>query len=62
MDTKSLLITPSIRATVSIEQASELMNVSRRTIYYWIKQGKLEIMKTINGSSRIYVDSLKKPR
>ncbi len=45
-------------ATVSIVQASELLNVSRRTVYNWIKTGKVKYSRTVGGSIRILYSSL----
>ncbi len=46
------------RTTVSIRQACELLDVSRRTIYNWIASAKVETVRTAGGSVRIYVDTL----
>ena len=46
------------RKTVSINQASELVGVGRRTIYNWMSAGKLEYVRTAGGSVRIYADTL----
>lgn len=46
------------RATVTIERACALVQVSRRTIYNWLRTGKVEYVRTAGGSVRIYVDSL----
>jgi excisionase family DNA binding protein len=43
---------------VPIMKACELAQVSRRTIYNWMKKGQLEVMRTAGGSRRIYVPSL----
>ncbi len=45
--------------SVSIEQAGYLLGVSRRTIYYWIRSGRLETVRTRLGSQRVLTDSLK---
>ena len=44
--------------SVSIDQAAQLLSVSRRTIYYRIRQGRLQTIRTIGGSQRILVESL----
>lgn len=44
--------------SVSIDQAAQLLNVSRRTIYYRIRDGRLQTIRTIGGSQRVLVDSL----
>ena len=46
------------RKTISINKASELVGVSRRTIYNWIASGKVEYIRTVGGSVRIFVDTL----
>ena len=46
------------RKTISIKKASELVGVSRRTIYNWIASGKVEYVRTAGGSVRIFVDTL----
>lgn len=46
------------RETVNIMQAMRKLGVSRRTIYNWIKAGKVERVYTAGGSPRIFVDTL----
>ena len=46
------------RKTISINKASELVGVSRRTIHNWIASGKVEYIRTAGGSVRIFVDTL----
>jgi excisionase family DNA binding protein len=46
------------RETVSIARAGELVGVSRRTIYNWIANGKVEYVRTAGGSVRIFADTL----
>ena len=46
------------RKTISIMKACELVGVSRRTIYNWIADGKVEYVRTAGGSIRIFVDTL----
>ena len=46
------------RKTISINKASELVGVSRRTLYNWITSGKVEYIRTAGGSVRIFVDTL----
>jgi excisionase family DNA binding protein len=45
--------------SVSIEQAGHILQVSRRTIYYWIRAKRLSTIRTRLGSQRILTDSLK---
>ena len=44
--------------SVSIDRAAELLNVSRRTIYNRIRDGRLQTIRTICGSQRVLVESL----
>lgn len=44
--------------SVSIDQAAHLLNVSRRTIYNRIRDGRLRTVRTLGGSQRVLVDSL----
>lgn len=46
------------RPLVSINKAGKLAGVSRRTIYNWIKLGKVEYVRTAGGPIRIYADTL----
>lgn len=46
------------RQHVSIAKASDMVGVSRRTIYNWIAASKVEYMRTAGGSIRIFVDTL----
>jgi excisionase family DNA binding protein len=46
------------RPTVSVKEASALVDVSRRTIYNWIEAGKVEYVRPVGGSIRIFTDSL----
>ena len=46
------------RTTISIVKAAALCGVSRRTIYNWLEQGKVEYVRTAGGSVRIYLDTL----
>jgi excisionase family DNA binding protein len=49
------------RRVVNIAQACELADVSRRTVYNWMRAGKVEYLRTAGGSVRIYVDTLFTP-
>jgi excisionase family DNA binding protein len=44
--------------SVTIDQAAQLLNLSRRTIYNRIRQGRLQTIRTIGGSQRVLVESL----
>jgi excisionase family DNA binding protein len=44
--------------SVMIDQAAELLGVSRRTVYYRIREGRLQTIRTPCNSQRVLVDSL----
>lgn len=46
------------RPTVSIKRATELTGVTRRTIYVWIAQRKVEWLRTAGGAIRIVEETL----
>lgn len=48
----------SLGRTLLIADAARLMGVSRRTVYYRLRDGQLESIKTRGGSRRIVVHSL----
>jgi excisionase family DNA binding protein len=52
------VFTPTIGRSVSIDQAAQLLGVSRRTIYNRIKDGRLQTLRTRVGSQRVLVASL----
>ena len=45
--------------SVMIDQAAELLGVSRRTVYYRIREGRLHTIRTLGGSQRVLLDSLR---
>jgi excisionase family DNA binding protein len=49
---------PRLGRSVSIDQAAQLLHVSRRTIYNRIRDGRLLTIRTIGGSQRVLLDSL----
>lgn len=53
---------PQLGRSVSIEQAAQLLGVSRRTVYYRIRDGRLRTIRTIGGSQRVLVDSVDEMR
>lgn len=53
---------PQLGRSVSIEQAAQLLGVSRRTVYYRIRDGRLRTIRTIGGSQRVLVDSVEEMR
>ena len=44
--------------TVSMMQACQMLGVSRRTLYYWIKSGRVETRRTALGSQRVLMASV----
>lgn len=50
------------RRTVNIPQACVVAGVSRRTIYYWLKNGTIEVARTTFGSVLIFEDTLPKTK
>jgi excisionase family DNA binding protein len=52
------LASPLVGRSVSIDQAAQLLNVSRRTIYNRIRDGRLRTVRTLGGSQRVLIDSL----
>jgi excisionase family DNA binding protein len=53
---------PQLGRSVSIEQAAQLLGVSRRTVYYRIRDGRLRTIRTLGGSQRVLVDSVEEMR
>jgi len=49
---------PRLGRSVSIDQAAELLHVSRRTIYNRIRDGRLVTIRTLGGSQRVLLESL----
>ena len=47
--------------SVSLDQAAGALGVSRRTIYNWIRAGRLQTIRTLRGGSqRVLLGSLRK--
>jgi excisionase family DNA binding protein len=44
--------------TVFVEEAARLLGVSRRTVYYRIREGRLRTIKTVGGSRRVLLESI----
>ena len=51
--------TPRIGRSVSLDQACQILQVSRRTVYNWIREGRLQTIRTLGGSQRVLVDSVR---
>jgi len=63
MDVQTLSVSeyqfqPQVGRSVSIEHCAQLLGVSRRTIYYRIRDGRLRTIRTLGGSQRILMDSV----
>jgi excisionase family DNA binding protein len=44
--------------SVMIDHAAEILGVSRRTVYYRIREGRLLTIRTIGGSQRVLLESI----
>jgi excisionase family DNA binding protein len=44
---------------VSLDQACQVLQVSRRTVYNWIREGRLRTIRTLGGSQRVLIESLR---
>ncbi len=53
---------PQVGRSVSIEHAAQLLTVSRRTVYYRIRDGRLRTIRTRGGSQRVLLDSVDQMR
>jgi excisionase family DNA binding protein len=53
---------PQLGRSVTIDQAAQLLGVSRRTVYNRIREGRLRTVRTLGGSQRVLVDSLQEFR
>ena len=49
---------PTARS-VFIEQAMRMLGVSRRTLYYRIRDGRLQTIRVHGGSQRVLIDSIR---
>lgn len=50
---------PRIGRSVSLDQACAILQVSRRTVYNWIRDGRLRTIRTLGGSQRVLVESVR---
>src|SRR5262245_62440740 len=46
------------RRSVFVEDAATLLGVSRRTVYYRIREGHLQTIRTRCGSQRVLIESI----
>ncbi len=49
---------PQLGRSVTIDQAAGMLGVSRRTVYYRIREGRLQTVRTLGGSQRVLMSSL----
>ncbi|MEO7133975.1 MAG: helix-turn-helix domain-containing protein [Vicinamibacterales bacterium] len=49
---------PQLGRSVTIDQAAQLLGMSRRTVYYRIREGRLRTIRTLGGSQRVLLESL----
>jgi len=55
-------LAPRIGRSVSLDQAAQILGVSRRTIYNRIRDGRLQTIRTLGGSQRVLIDSVQDRR
>jgi excisionase family DNA binding protein len=53
---------PQLGRSVTIDQAAQLLGMSRRTVYYRIREGRLRTIRTLGGSQRVLLESLVEQR
>jgi excisionase family DNA binding protein len=53
---------PQLGRSVTIDQAAQLLGVSRRTVYYRIREGRLRTIRTLGGSQRVLLESVHEQR
>lgn len=51
-------MTSPTRQLVGIKEAMGIARVSRTTIYNWLRDGKIDSVRTAGGPIRIYADTL----
>ena len=45
--------------SLSMDQTCRVLKISRRTLYYWIRRGRLQTLRTRMGSQRVLIESLR---
>lgn len=58
----SSVFQPQLGRSVTIDQAAQLLGVSRRTVYYRIREGRLRTIRTLGGSQRVLLESVQEQR
>jgi excisionase family DNA binding protein len=56
---RSPLPAVEVGSSVLIDHAMQMLGVSRRTVYYWIRQGRLRTVRTRLGSQRVLLASIR---
>lgn len=62
LDADTDIAAPVLGRSVSIDHAAQLLDVSRRTIYNRIRDGRLRTVRTLGGSQRVLIESLQEHR
>jgi len=47
-----------VRRSVFVDEAAQLLGVSRRTVYYRIRAGRLRTIRTACGTRRVLIESI----
>jgi len=55
---EAMLSMPAPVRSVFVEEAARMLGVSRRTVYYRIREGRLRTMRTRCGSQRVLLESI----
>jgi excisionase family DNA binding protein len=50
---------PRLGRSVSLDQATLMLGVSRRTLYTWIRHGRVQTVRTLGGSQRVVIESIR---
>lgn len=58
MSSPSNLIEYGGREIITVQEAVKRVGMSRRTVYNWIAQGKVELVRLPSGAPRIFADTL----
>ena len=53
-------VSPDVRRSVFVDDAAELLGVSRRTIYNRIRDGRLQTIRTKCGTTRVLLQSVER--
>jgi excisionase family DNA binding protein len=55
---RGVRIGPGMPRSLFVKDAAALLGVSRRTVYYRIRDGRLRTIRTIGGSQRVLLESI----